>query len=657
VGIDYSGAISKCHSTGGVEGRWQVGGLIGFNQGDINICYSSSSVIGNEEVGGLVGSGSGTITNCYSIGSVSGSEGVGGLTGKNFHGTITNCYSTGSVLGNKYVGGLVGQNGTSWGEGAIINCYSKGSVSGRTNVGGLLGGNTGRVRTSFWDIETSGQDTSDGGTGLPTIQMQAASTFIWWGGCGNEGIWTLDESNDYPHLWWEEKPGEPLPAYQLSDFITGAGTQIDPYLIYTAGQFNIIGLFLCDWDKHFKLMADIDLAGFTGTSFNIIGYYSSNLDDKPFTGLLDGNGHIISNFTYMFTEGDYIGLFGYVYDGDIRNLGLIDPNVDAGTGNFVGSLVGVNGGTITGCYVKGGSVSGHYSVGGLAGANDDGTISNCYSKSDVSGDLYVGGLVGMNWGGTISHCYSTGSLSTGKWIGGLMGYNSWIGYITNSFWDVETSGQTWSYGGGLGRTTAEMQTISTFTNAGWDFMGETINGVEDIWFILQQDFPHLWWEGMEVPMKMTPRKLNCRSYGNWLKARLTLPEGFTVEDVDSNKPAVLHSFGFQSLPLYVSVNENGLVEILTTFEREALCSLAGDWPDELTVVGFLADGNIFLGTSAVRINHPGMKVIEDLAMYWLNEDCVHPDFCNEIDMNRDSLVNLMDYALLMNINVEFVTYK
>ncbi|MHC4105919.1 MAG: hypothetical protein ACYSR9_13335, partial [Planctomycetota bacterium] len=64
---------------------------------------------------------------------------------------------------------------------------------------------------------------------------------------------------------------------------------------------------------------------------------------------------------------------------------------------------------------------------------------------------------------------------------------------------------------------------------------------------------------------------------------------------------------------------------------------------------------IFLGTSTVRINHPGMKVIEELAWYWLNADCGHPDFCNQTDMNRDSLVNLLDYALLLNSQVEFVT--
>ncbi len=41
------------------------------------------------------------------------------------------------------------------------------------------------------------------------------------------------------------------------------------------------------------------------------------------------------------------------------------------------------------------------------------------------------------------------------------------------------------YGGGTGKTTAETQTASTFIEAGWDFVDETANGTEDIWWILE----------------------------------------------------------------------------------------------------------------------------------------------------------------------------
>ncbi|MHC4084259.1 MAG: GLUG motif-containing protein [Planctomycetota bacterium] len=680
-----SGTITNCYSTGSVYGRSSVGGLVGYSKGvDIRDCYAIESVFGDHAVGGLVGSNKGRVTNCYSGSNVSGGDYVGGLVG-NGSGKISNCYSTGSVSGDQYVGGLVGENSD---YATITNCYAIGSVAGSYSIGGLVGSNSGNVIASFWDIETSGQDTSEAGTGLPTAQMQTTSTFIAWTTCGKQGTWTLDEGNDYPHLWWEEKPGEPLPAYQLSDFITGAGTQIDPYLIYTDEQLNMIGLFFCDRDKHFKLMADIDLSNFTGTSFNII----------DFAGVFDGNGRKIFNFTYTSNEKSYIGLFKCI-DGEnavIKNLGLIDPKVDAGTGSYVGSLVAcLENGSISNCYVEGGSVAGHFRVGGLVGHSDGdirdcyvtgsvfgdryvgglvgyntnvivdcytsgnvtrgnyaysigglcgkstgphhgagqssirncystanvtgngsagglighsgAIVTGCYSRGSVSGVYYVGGLIGCNGGhGSISNCYSTGSVVGEQSYGGLVGENIYHSVVSGCFWDIETSGQATS-AGGTGLPTAEMQMQVTFTDAGWDFVGETLNGIEDIWFIPQGDYPHLWWEGMQVPMKLNPGTLNCRSYGKWVKVHLTMPEGFTVADVDSDRPAVLHSFGFESATLYVSVTKNKLLEIDASFERQALCSLTGDLPDELTVAGFLADGNIFLGTSEVRIIHPGME--------------------------------------------------
>ena len=75
-----------------------------------------------------------------------------------------------------------------------------------------------------------------------------------------------------------------------------------------------------------------------------------------------------------------------------------------------------------------------------------------------------------------------------------MSYNWPDGGIVSGFWDTETSGQTTS-DGGTGKITAEMQTTSTFLDAGWDFMDETANGTEDIWWIIEgQDYPRLWWE-------------------------------------------------------------------------------------------------------------------------------------------------------------------
>ena len=86
----------------------------------------------------------------------------------------------------------------------------------------------------------------------------------------------------------------------------------------------------------------------------------------------------------------------------------------------------------------------------------------------------------------------------GQWhgsssVGGLVGNGS-SKNVTACFWDTQTSGQATS-AGGTGKTTAEMQTAKTFLDAGWDFVGETANGTEDIWWILEgKDYPRLWWE-------------------------------------------------------------------------------------------------------------------------------------------------------------------
>jgi len=104
----------------------------------------------------------------------------------------------------------------------------------------------------------------------------------------------------------------------------------------------------------------------------------------------------------------------------------------------------------------------------------------------------AGGLVGYNNQGNLVRCYSTGLVAAISGAGGLVGAGN--GYVTDCFWDIETSRQVTS-AGGIGKTTAEMQTASTFLDAGWDFLGERGNGTEDTWWILEgRDYPRLWWE-------------------------------------------------------------------------------------------------------------------------------------------------------------------
>jgi hypothetical protein len=207
------GTVSDSYTTGSVTGNWRVGGLMGLNVGPVDSSYSTGSVTGSDQVGGLVGSNWGTVSNSYSTGNVIGSCYVGGLMGySRGWDTVSNSYSTGNVIGDEYVGGLVGSNGD---RVTVSNCYSTGSVNGDEHVGGLVGDNEGEgiVSNSFWDTETSGQSTSDGGTGKTTAEMQDIATFseAAWDitAVANPGtrnpsyIWNIIDKQTYPFLNWE----------------------------------------------------------------------------------------------------------------------------------------------------------------------------------------------------------------------------------------------------------------------------------------------------------------------------------------------------------------------------------------------------------------------------------------------------------------------
>jgi len=465
---------------------------------DVNIAGS------NDFVGGLAGrNDSGAVTQCYSTGRVSGPSVVGGLVGCNSQGTVTQCYSTGAVSGGSFVGGLVGLN-----DGHIAKSYSAGAVEGAgQHVGGFVGGNIGRIATSFWDIQTSGQSGSVGGAGLTTAEMMDP-LMLGLNGFGNDPNWVLDAGRDYPRLAWEGTPGGIIPE-PIIDWVAGQGTAESPYRIDTPDQLIFLGKASILWDRHFVLGADIDLDP------ALPGRRIFRQAVIPvLSGVFDGRGHVVFHLTIEGT--DNLGLFGSLMgEAQVRNISVVDTDI-TGSGDGVGGLVGYNYGSITNSYSLGsvsgkynvgvlvgwnvgtiatsygsGSVSGEYEVGGLVGSNY-GSISNSYSRGSVSGNSDVGGLVGYNYG-SIANSYNRGSVSGVYDVGGLVG-DGYAPRVSSSFWDTQTSGHSTS-AGGIGKTTAEMQTASTFLNAGWDFVDETANGTEDIWWILEgQDYPRLWWE-------------------------------------------------------------------------------------------------------------------------------------------------------------------
>ena len=250
-----------------------------------------------------------------------------------------------------------------------------------------------------------------------------------------------------------------------------------------------------------------------------------------------------------------------------------------GSGNQIGGICGANNGTIIACYVAA-AITGGQRVGGLCGDNEDGTISVSYTVGQVGGTSYVGGVCGYNRDGRISHCFATGSVSGGKDVGGFVGISlrdetqcsqrCWLEYwwpdrqghicpmwggcweqcrqdcgavlvvdsglVASSFWDTQSCGASQSCGG-QGKTTAEMKMLSTFTDAGWDFVGESTNGRADTWRMCVDgvDYPCLSWEFSDGGDSDCPDgvALDDLLYlaGRWLA---TTPEGIGAADATAD---------------------------------------------------------------------------------------------------------------------------
>ena len=186
-----------------------VGSLAGWNDGSVNESYATGNVsAGGIDIGGLVGRVNGEVTDSYANTSVSGSNNVGGFVGQNNGGTIQTSYAVGNVSGG---GGGGGGGGGPTPQPLGKDTYGRDSVvtpqehTITTGIGGFVGTSSGTATDSYWDVNTTGQDTSAGGTGLTTEEMTGPSAATNMTGFDFTNTWDLTES--YPRLFWEDASG------------------------------------------------------------------------------------------------------------------------------------------------------------------------------------------------------------------------------------------------------------------------------------------------------------------------------------------------------------------------------------------------------------------------------------------------------------------
>ena len=191
--------------------------------------------------------------------------------------------------------------------------------------------------------------------------------------------------------------------YGQSDgfFTISPAIEIEPVQITTAAELqNVSSGGKYPPDAHYLLMNDI-YASEVG-NFSPIG---PTISDR-FRGTFDGNGYTIRELELYHPGGEYIGLFARLEpEAVIKNLNIEIDNVEGAY--RIGSLAGMNGGTIENCNII---------INDLRGREGD---------SSIKGD--IGGLTGRNYG-VIRNCsVSSGAIDTDRTVedvGGLAGFNS-----------------------------------------------------------------------------------------------------------------------------------------------------------------------------------------------------------------------------------------
>ena len=435
VGQNYSSTVSNSYNTGSVTGGgYHVGGVVGWNYSStVSNSYNTGSVTGSaNHTGGVVGwNYSSTVSNSYNTCSVEGAIYVGGVVGYNrSSSTVSNSYNTGSVTGSDNVGGVVGWNISS---STVSNSYNTGSVTGSDNVGGVAGSNSGTITFCYWGVnctlisgygsnigtisncERFENDNDPKTESFYTTSSNWDSSYPW----DFENTWGISQyvNDGYPFIktigsFWTDE------GNYSDEFGGGTGTESDPYLISTPQELARLSYLTNSGDtsiqtSYFRQTADLDMSEHIWVPIS-----------STFWGHYDGGNFTISGLNTQASESNQ-GLFGYIQQGTIENVGVINSNIlgDQNVGGIVGQIFRGSGDvTISNCYFEG-EVKGNSYVGGIVGQNYACRIENCYNLGNITGDQNVGGIVGSANRTHVTKSYNKGNVSGDSNVGGIIGNN------------------------------------------------------------------------------------------------------------------------------------------------------------------------------------------------------------------------------------------
>ena len=491
-GVVSAGAVIENFKINGEitnSDKTNIGVIAYARDTEVNIRNIQSYLIinnnGNDKnVGGILGSGNGGTTNidrCAFFGTINANDktNVGGIVGyfKNGNSTkvnINNCLFNGKITSNNNTsncGGIAGYGGANVNSVKIKNSLSIGSITGTTTKKGQFFGNILNTGSSITNSFCQGDNINGkGSSALTTLdaavvtdEQLASGEFCyllngstsggtkWYQTIGTDdypypyssghgtvyrngtfcpdtdapqGVYTYGNTDDAvtgEHDYNESNGLCSYCGYPKSDYMTPESSY---YVIDDATKLKWFAAYVnyINPAVNAKLTANIDLEGIAWTPIG-------NSTNK-YTGIFDGLGHAITNFSYTATS-DNNGLFGYIDGATVMNFSIS--------------------GTLTSTFTKNGVVGRADGAAVVSGIHSslNLNVSNCKA--------HTGGIVGGDGGNTqhtllVENCIYDGTLThsgTGDCQGGILGY-AYMGGIKNCIFSGTIIGENSKYGGMLG---------------------------------------------------------------------------------------------------------------------------------------------------------------------------------------------------------------
>lgn len=510
-----NGIISNCSSKATVKGYFGVGGICGDGSATISHCYNEGKILVESSgyrrgFGGICGiHRGGTISKSVNVGHVTGYDDVAGICGLAWGNVvIKNSYNVGEISGGSRIGGIAGEPYNSSCSMTVENCFNAGEITGSSYIGQIIGlgtasncyylaenetddieGTTYKTSAQFANGEVTfllNNSSSDyeSETALavwyqnidnglekdeyPLLSDDSGKVYAGYSGCKLQytNLYPNDLTTEISHEEYSNgyctECGEMQNPFKTMDKydVNGDGEKDIVYEISNAGQLYWFASYVNAGNNatHAVLVNDIivndkiyENGVLVSDTENLKTWTPIGNKTTQYKGVFDGQNHLVKGLYFNDSKVEYVGLFGYINQGSILNVGVIEPYF-YGYMDVAGICGYNNKGEIINCYNKGNiSSSGNYAS-GICGNNYYGTISNCYNEGDINGGE-AAGICAQNSYGTIQNSYNLGDIKSTTYYGGgicaTQSTSSGNGKIVNCYSTGDVSTKTNSNAGGI----------------------------------------------------------------------------------------------------------------------------------------------------------------------------------------------------------------